>query len=92
MLNCVVSWIDSGGLVSRLSPGGLGRMVSEEIASHGLRNAPFLRPLGGGLERRHVPPALHRNVVGTKGWMDSKSHHRGLSDAALVRWTGGRCR
>jgi len=42
MLNCVVSWIDSGGLVSRLSPGGLGRMVSEEIASHGLRNATFI--------------------------------------------------
>lgn len=44
---------------------------------------PFFRPLGGGLERRHVPPALHRNVVGTKAWMDSKSHHRGLGTRPL---------
>jgi hypothetical protein len=40
MLNGVVSWIDSGGLVSRLSL-GLGWMVSRGISSHRLRGAPF---------------------------------------------------
>lgn len=46
MLNrvCVVDRL--GGLASRLSPGGLGWMVSKEIASHRLRDAPCLWAIG----------------------------------------------
>lgn len=88
MLNCVVSWIDSGVLVSRLSPGGLGWMVSEEIASHGLRDAPFLRPLGGGLDRTR-PAGLtsqRRRNERVDGLEISSSGSQGCGPYTVDRW------
>jgi hypothetical protein len=81
MLNGVVSWIDSGGLVSRLSL-GLGWMVSKGISSHRLRGAPFgwaaigwedsrgdmfPRPCIAQLCRNETEGEWTRNIIGVSG-------------------------
>lgn len=79
-------------VVDRLGGSGLMTLALRHIISSVEWCPVSLGHWVGGLEGRHVPWALHRNVCRNEGWMDSESHHRCLRGAALVRGIGGRYR